>query len=93
MSSKKITRMVNVKGEPIDKGGKCTMERKRPRPHTITIPPSKTCTTGTTSEPLRIPVIEDDTWTWVLCERTVDEKVIRGVTEGAVLIGDRKSVV
>ena len=29
--------MVNVKGEPVDKGGKCTMERKSPRPHTITL--------------------------------------------------------
>ena len=82
MSSKKITRTVNVRGEPIVKGGKCTMERKSPRPHTITIPPSKTCTTGTASEPLRIPIVEDDTRTRVLHERTVDEKVIGGITEG-----------
>ena len=79
--------MVNVKGEPVDKGGKCTTERKRPRPHTITIPPSKTCTAGTTSEPLRIPIIEDDTRTWVLRERTVDKKVIRSITEGTTSIG------
>ena len=84
---KKITRTVNVKGEPVDKGGKCTTERKSPRPRTVTIPPSKTCTTGTVSEPLRIPVIEDDTQTWVLRERTVDKKVIRGITKGAVSIG------
>ena len=87
MSAKKITRTVNVKGEPIDKGGKCTTERKSPRPHTVTIPPSKTCTTGTISEPLRIPVVEDDTRTQVLHKRTVDEKVIGGVTEGKVSIG------
>ena len=87
MSAKKITRTVNVKGEPIDKGSKCTTERKSPRPHTVTIPPSKTCTTGTISEPLRIPVVEDDTRTQVLCKRTVDEKVIGGVTEGTVSIG------
>ena len=84
--SKKITRMVKVKGEPADKGGKCTMERKRPRPRTVTIPPSKTCTTGTTSEPLRIPIVEDDPWARVLHERTVDEKVIGGVAEVAALI-------
>ena len=36
VSSKKITRTVKVKGEPVDKGGKCTMERKSPRPHTVT---------------------------------------------------------
>ena len=29
--------MVNVKGEPVDKGGKCTMERKSPRPRTVTM--------------------------------------------------------
>ena len=84
---KKITRMVNVKGEPVDKGGKCTTERKSPRPHTVTIPPSKTCTAGTTSEPLRVPVIENDSRTRVLHERTVDKKVIRGVAEGAASIG------
>ena len=78
---------MNVRGEPVVKGGKCTMERKSPRPHTITIPPSKTCTTGTASEPLWIPVVEDDTRTWVLHERTVDEKVIGGITEGAASIG------
>ena len=43
VSAKKIIRTVNVKGESIVKGGKCTMEKMRPRPRTITIPPSKTC--------------------------------------------------
>ena len=28
--------MVNVKGESVDRGSKCIMERKSPRPHTIT---------------------------------------------------------
>ena len=83
LSAKKMTRTVNVKGESEDKGGKCTTERKRPRPRTVTIPPSKTCTTGTTSEPLRVPLIEDDARAWVLRERTVDKKVIGGVAEGA----------
>ena len=79
--------MVNVKGESATKGGKCTMEKMRPRPRTVTIPPSKTCTTGTTSESLRIPVVEDDARTWVLRKRTVDEKVIGSITEGATAIG------
>ena len=87
VSAKKMIRTVNVKGESIVKGGKCTMERISPQPCTVTIPPSKTCTTGTTSKPLRISVIKDDTWAWVLCKRTVDEKMIGGVTEGAMLIG------
>ena len=78
-----MIRTVNVKGESKVKGGKCTTERKRPRPRTVTIPPSKTCTTGTTSEPLRVPLIEDDSWAWVLRKRTVDKKVIGSVTEGA----------
>ena len=40
----------------------------------------------TTSKPLRIPIVEDDTRTWVLCKRTVDKKVIGGVAEGATSI-------
>ena len=79
-------RTVNVKGESVVKGGKCTTEKMSPRPRTVTIPPSKTCTTGTTSKPLRVSVIEDDTCAWVLCKRTVDEKVIGGVTEGTATI-------
>ena len=80
-------RMVNVKGESIVKGGKCTTEKIRPQPCTITIPLSKTCTTGTTSKPLRVSVIEDDAQARVFHKRTVNEKVIRGITEGASVIG------
>ena len=82
-----MIRTVNVKGESIVKGGKCTTEKIRPRPCTITIPPLKTCTTGTASKPLGISVIEDDTQALVLCKRTVDEKVIGGVTEGTTSVG------
>ena len=87
VSAKKMIRMVNVKGESIVKGGKCMTEKISPRPRTITIPPSKTCTTGTTSKPLRISIVEDDPRARVLCKRTVDKKVIGGVTEGATPIG------
>ena len=87
VSAKKTIRTVNVKGESIVKGDKCTTEKIRPRPRTVTIPPLKTCTTGTTSKPLRVSVIEDDTWARILCKRTVDKKVIGGVTEGATAIG------
>ena len=82
-----MMRTVNVKGESVVKGGKCTTEKMSPRPCTVTIPPSKICTTGTTSKPLWVSLVEDDTQAWVLCKRTVDEKVIRGVTEGAMSIG------
>ena len=87
VSAKKTMRTVNVKGESIVKGGKCTTEKISLRPRTVTIPPSKTCTTRTTSKPLWISVIEDDTWAWVFHKRPVDEKVIGGITEGALTIG------
>ena len=87
MSAKKTMRTVNVKGEPIVNGGKCTTEKISPRPRTVTIPPSKTCTTGTTSKPLWVSLVEDDTLDRVLRKRTVDEKVIGGVTEGTSAVG------
>ena len=87
VSAKKIIRTVSMKGESIVKGGKCTTEKMSPRPRSVTIPPSKTCTTGTTSKPLWVSLIEDDTRTRVLHKRTVDEKVVRGVTEGVATIG------
>ena len=87
VSEKKKRRIVNVKGESAVNSGKCTMERTSLRPRTITIPPSKTCTTGTTLKSLGIPVIEDDTGAGVLRKRTVDEKMIRSITEGTLSIG------
>ena len=75
--------MVKVNGESAVNGVKCTMERISPQPRTVTIPPSKTCTTGTTSKSLGISVVEDDAQAQVLHKRTVDEKVIRSVAEGA----------
>ena len=86
MSAKKITRTVKVNGESAVNGVKCIMERISPRPHTITIPPSKTCTTGTTSKSLGISAVEDDARARVLHKRTVDKKVIGGITEGATSI-------
>ena len=79
-------RTVNIKGESTVNGSRCTMERTSSWPCTITIPPSKACTTGTTSKPLGISLVEDDTWAGVLCKRTVSEKVIGSVTEGATSI-------
>ena len=81
-----MIRTVNVKGESSVKGGKCTTEKMSPQPRTVTIPPSKTCTTGTSSKPLRVSLVEDDPRTRVLHKRTVDEKVIGSVTEGATSI-------
>ena len=53
----------------------------------VTIPPSKTCTTGTTLKSVGVSIVEDDPRAWVLHKRTVDEKVIGSVTEGATSIG------
>ena len=36
VSAKKTMRTVNVKGESVVKGGKCTTEKMSPRPHTVT---------------------------------------------------------
>ena len=87
VSAKKMIRTVNVKGESTVKGGKCTTEKMSLRPRTVTIPPSKTCTTGTTSKSLRVSLVEDNSRTRVLCKRTVDEKVIGSIAEGAMSIG------
>ena len=87
ISVRKIRRTVDIKGESTVNGSKCIMERISPWPRTVTIPPSKICTTGTTSKSFGIPVIENDARAWVLHKRTVDEKVIRSVTEGATAIG------
>ena len=63
------------------------MEKTSPRPHTVTIPPLKICTTGTTSKSLGISPVEDDSWTRVLRKRTVDEKMVGRVAEGAASVG------
>ena len=55
-----ITETVNVRGESEDNGSRWMTEKRRSWPCTITIPPSKACTTGTNSDPLRVSVIEDD---------------------------------
>ena len=79
---KKITRTVKVSGESKVNGGRWRMQRMSPCPHTITIPPSKTCTSRTTSKSLRIPLVEDDPLTGVLAKQTVSEVVSWIVTEG-----------
>ena len=56
------------------------------RSHIITIPTSKTCTTRTTSDPLRVSVIEDDSTTQIFGERTVSNDVSRVITEGTMVV-------
>ena len=78
-----MTEMVNINGEPEVNGGRCRMEKTRSNPHTVTIPPSKTCTTGARSKPLRVSVIEDDATTGVLRERTISDDMSQVVAKGA----------
>ena len=82
MSEQNITEMVNVNGEPEVNGGRYKMEKTRSNPHTVTIPPSKTCTTGARSKPLWVSIIEDDTTTGVLRERTVSNDMSWVVAKG-----------
>ena len=86
MSAKNIIEMVNVNGQSEDSEGKWTMEKIRSDPHTVTIPPPKTCTTSTRSQALWVSVIEDDTTAGVLREWTVCNDVSWVVAEGAKLV-------
>ena len=59
------------------------MEMIMSNPHTITIPPLKTCTTGTRSQSFWVSIIEDDTTTGVLREGTICNNMSQVVAEGA----------
>ena len=74
--------MVNVNSESNDNGGRQMIEKRRSLPHTVTLPPSKTCTTSARSESLRIPLIEDDPTAGILREGTVCHNVSQVVAKG-----------
>ena len=78
--------MVKVNSESEVNGGKWKMEKMSPHPCTITIPPSKTCTTGTTPESLGVSLVEDNSQAGILCKRTVNKKVVRSITEGVMSV-------
>ena len=73
--------MVNVNGQSEDNGGRWTMEKMRSDPRTITIPPLKTCTTGTRLQSLQISIIEDDPATRVLGEGTVGDNMFQVIAK------------
>ena len=58
------------------------MEKMRSVPRTVTIPPSRTCTTSARSKSLRIPIVEDNTATGVLGEWTVGDDVSQAIAKG-----------
>ena len=71
---------VNVNGD------KWMIEKIRSCPHTITIPPSKTCTTRARLQSLQVSIIEDDTAAGVLKEGAVCDDMSRVVAEGAKVV-------
>ena len=62
------------------------MEKMRSNPCTITIPTSKTCTTGTRSQSLWVSVIKDDTAAGVLREGTVSDNMSRVIAESRLSV-------
>ena len=60
------------------------MEKRISILHIITIPLSRSCTTGTISEPFWVSIIEDNTAARVLGEGTVSDNMSRIITKGTV---------
>ena len=75
--------MVNVSGELGVNGEKWTTEKMRLGSHTVTIPPSKSCTSGTNSQSLWIPLVKDNPLAGVFREGAVSDDMSRVVTKGA----------
>ena len=82
MLAKNITETVNVNGESIINRDNWIIDKIMTNPHTVTIPPSKTCTTGTRSQSLWVSIIEDDPATGVLQEGTVGNNMSWVVAKG-----------
>ena len=78
--------MVNINGESETNRDKWKMEKIRSDPYTITIPPSKTCTTSARSKSFQVSLIEDDTATGVLEERAICDNMSWVVAKGAKLV-------
>ena len=75
---------MKVRGESSDNRGRQTMEKRRLSPHTITLPPLKTCTTSTRLDSLQVSIIEDNTTVGVLWEGTVCNDMSQVITKGTV---------
>ena len=77
---------VNISSESRDIRDKWITEKRRSWPRTITIPPSKTCTTGASSDPFGVAIIEDDSVARVLREGTVGNDMAQIITKGAASV-------
>ena len=83
MSEKNIIETVNVSGQSEDNGDRWIMEKMRSDPHTVTIPPSKTCTAGTRLQSFWVSIVKDDTAAGVLREWTICNNMSWVVAKGA----------
>ena len=59
------------------------IEKKMSGPCIVTLPPSKTCTTGTRLQTLQVTIVEDDSITRVLQKGTVSNDVAQVIAKGA----------
>ena len=75
--------MVNVRGELEDNRGRQMIEKRRPSPCIITLPPLKIYTTSTRLDSLWVSIVEDDTTAGVLREGTICDDMSWVITEGA----------
>ena len=83
---KNITEMVNINGKSDNNGGRQIIEKRMSLPHTVTLPPLKTCTTGTKLEFLRVSVVEDNTATGVLRKGAVCNNMSWVIAEGTEMV-------
>ena len=78
--------MVNVSDKSDVNGEKWTTEKMRLGSRIVTIPPSKSCTSGTNSQSLWIPLIKDNPLAGVFREGAVSDDMSRVVTKGALSV-------
>ena len=83
---KKEVVRVKVNGESVVRGARWMIEKRRFGLCTVTIPPSKTRTSGMRSQSLRVPLVEDNPLAGALGERTVANDMSWVIAEGASLI-------
>ena len=83
---KKEVARVKVNGELVVRGARWIIEKRRFGLCIVTIPPSKTRTSGTRSQSLRVPLIEDNPLAGVLGERAVANDMSWVIAEGTLLV-------
>ena len=77
---------VNMNGEPGDNGGRQRIEKRMSLPCTVTLPPSKTCTTSTKLESLWVSIIEDNPTTGVLGKGAIHDDMSWVIAKGTEVV-------